>query len=147
MMQTQGSWGSRFDTSAEIATGSAGCERTSRFRPDMEAQCVSRKNLECFQPEEIELLQRIFDRICSEGRVARGTLFEEQLAAWLIALYQGGERDEAKLIEASRTRIANFTSQPTSIATPLAFPTFPKSSQENYSKSAIFWPSDQRGLS
>lgn len=69
-------------------------------------------NLESFQPEEIDFLQRVFDRIREETTFVRGTVFEELLAASLIQLYQAGNSDEDALLELCRARIAEFSSQP-----------------------------------
>jgi hypothetical protein len=76
-------------------------------------------NPDCFQPEEVDFLRRVFDLLCGEATFVRGTMFEELLAASLIHLYQSGTRDEAALLERGRARIANFSSQPHPITAPL----------------------------
>jgi len=51
------------------------------------AACGNR-NPECFQPEAVEFLQRIFNRPCIGASFVRGTFIEEFLVASLIQLYQ-----------------------------------------------------------
>jgi hypothetical protein len=70
------------------------------------------RDRECFQPEDIEFLQRVFDRIRGETTFVHGTLFEELLASSLIQIYQAGNSDEASLLELGRFRIAEFSRQP-----------------------------------
>ncbi|MGX5829855.1 hypothetical protein [Mesorhizobium sp. 43Arga] len=72
---------------------------------------MSHKVPECFQPEEIEFLQRVFDRLRNLLPCGRGTLADEHLAASLIQMYQAGVRDEMKLVEFGQARLAYFTRQ------------------------------------
>lgn len=47
-----------------------------------------------FEPDELSLLQNIFDQICAQGGIVRESEKAEAVAADLIAHYQGGLRGE-----------------------------------------------------
>lgn len=70
-----------------------------------------RPNPECFQPEELDFLQQLFDRLCREGSLERGSLFAEMAAASLIQIYQSGESDEKTLLNLARERSASLISR------------------------------------
>jgi len=72
-----------------------------------------KRRCEALQPEEIDLLQRAFDRICVEECVARDSVIGEYLAAALIQQYQAGETDEGVLVDRARDRLASMASHHT----------------------------------
>lgn len=54
---------------------------------------------EALRPEQIAILQRVFDRTCARAGIAKNTLRAEGLAATLFRLFQEGVQDENKLDE------------------------------------------------
>ncbi|CAN7736021.1 hypothetical protein [Neorhizobium sp. LjRoot104] len=52
------------------------------------------------QPEELDLLQRVFDVTCAEVGIEKKSLQAEGLAATLLKLFQSGMRDEKELTAA-----------------------------------------------
>ncbi|TDK35189.1 hypothetical protein E2F50_13075 [Rhizobium deserti] len=48
-------------------------------------------------PEQLRLLQRVFDRACEATGIKKNTLQAEGLAATVIKLYNSGIQDEEKL--------------------------------------------------
>ncbi len=56
------------------------------------------------QPEELDLLQRVFDVTCAEAGIGKKSRQAEGLAATLLKLFQSGVRDEQKL-QAAVTKI------------------------------------------
>ncbi|KAA9384130.1 hypothetical protein [Neorhizobium galegae] len=49
------------------------------------------------QPEELDLLQRVFDLTCAEVGIEKKSRQAEGLAATLLKLFQSGTRDEREL--------------------------------------------------
>jgi len=49
------------------------------------------------QPEELDLLQRVFDVTCAEAGIEKKSRQAEGFAAMLLKLFQSGVRDEQKL--------------------------------------------------
>jgi len=49
------------------------------------------------QPEDLDLLQRVFDATCAEAGIEKKSRQAEGLAATLLKLFQSGVRDEQKL--------------------------------------------------
>lgn len=52
---------------------------------------------DAIRPEDLAMLQRVFDRACAASNVSKRTPQAEGLAATLFRLYQEGIRDEDKL--------------------------------------------------
>jgi hypothetical protein len=59
------------------------------------------------QPEEICLLQRVFDQLCAEANVQTDSLEAETFGVSLIEMFQSGLRDEAMLLARARERHGN----------------------------------------
>lgn len=49
-------------------------------------------------PEDLELLQQVFDRICSDHKVKRGSIQAELVAQTAISLFHDGVLEEAALL-------------------------------------------------
>ncbi|MCV3209988.1 hypothetical protein OHD62_19285 [Mesorhizobium sp. YC-39] len=63
------------------------------------------RNCHCgIQPEEIQLLQRVFDQLCADVGLQRGSEEAELIGASLIEMFQAGVRDEARLLAQARVR-------------------------------------------
>ncbi|WP_051904001.1 hypothetical protein [Neorhizobium vignae] len=58
---------------------------------------VSFTHGEPLQPEELDLLQRVFDLTCTEVGIEKKSRQAEGLAATLLKLFQSGMRDEEEL--------------------------------------------------
>lgn len=56
------------------------------------------------QPEDIDLLQRVFDQLCKEQRLNPRSVDAELMGAALIVNYQTGAKDEATLLKVARKR-------------------------------------------
>ncbi|AZO55671.1 MULTISPECIES: hypothetical protein [unclassified Mesorhizobium] len=69
-------------------------------------------NPDAYQPEEIDLLQRVFDRRCTAANIHRDSILGELLAAALIQLYQAGVTDEVSLSDKGREYLAMTTAHP-----------------------------------
>ncbi|MDQ0135060.1 hypothetical protein J2T08_002981 [Neorhizobium galegae] len=52
---------------------------------------------EPLQPEELDLLQRVFDVTCAQVGIEKKSRQAEGLAATLLKLFQSGMRDEKEL--------------------------------------------------
>jgi hypothetical protein len=59
---------------------------------------------DAIQPEEICLLQRVFDHLCSDANLATDSHQAELLGASIIEMFQSGTRDEAALLDRARVR-------------------------------------------
>lgn len=55
-----------------------------------------------FAPEQIDTLQRIFDRICFEARIPRHDVRAGRLAKFLMEEFKLGNTDELALTECGR---------------------------------------------
>lgn len=64
---------------------------------------VSFTHGEPLQPEELDLLQRVFDETCAQVGIEKKRLQAEGLAATLLKLIQSGLRDEKELKAAIST--------------------------------------------
>lgn len=83
------------ETSARATKGSFGCKRPPCVRQTWRCSTCGNRNPECFQPEAIEFLQRVFNRLCIGASFVRGTFIEEFLVASLIpALPAGTDREQ-----------------------------------------------------
>lgn len=56
------------------------------------------------QPEDIDLLQRVFDQLCKEQRLNPRSVDAELMGAALIISYQAGVQDESTLLKIARKR-------------------------------------------
>ncbi|APG84500.1 hypothetical protein SAMCCGM7_Ch1749 [Sinorhizobium americanum CCGM7] len=56
-------------------------------------------------PEDLDALQRVFDRLCSEYRWPRKSAQAQRYGRMLIEEYQAGTRDEYLLLAAGRAFI------------------------------------------
>lgn len=67
------------------------------------------RNSGVYEPADLEILQRVFDRLCSDRRLAkRDREQREYLAMEVFQLFDDGIRDEADLLQAiSRRRSAS----------------------------------------
>lgn len=54
--------------------------------------------LEPIEPEELDMLQRVFDNICEMRHFRKKTDEAVELAAMVMNLYQHGIRDEQQLL-------------------------------------------------
>jgi hypothetical protein len=54
---------------------------------------------EAVRPEQLNMLQRVFDRACEAAHIAKQTPQAEGLAATLFHLFKSGIEEEEKLIE------------------------------------------------
>lgn len=70
-----------------------------------------------FQPEEVDLLQRVFDGLCLQGGITRDSIRAELLAAVLIQSYQSGVTNEAALLRLGHKRMAEIAVHPALIDT------------------------------
>lgn len=61
-------------------------------------------NHDAIQPEEIELLQRVFNQFCADANVETCSEQAEFVGASLIEMYQAGCRHEATLLAEARCR-------------------------------------------
>ena len=52
---------------------------------------------DAIRPEDLAMLQRVFDRACTSSNIAKRTNRAEGLAATLFRLFQEGVRDEDDL--------------------------------------------------
>jgi hypothetical protein len=52
---------------------------------------------DAIRPEDLAMLQRVFDGACASSEIAKGTNRAEGLAATLFRLFQEGVRDEDEL--------------------------------------------------
>ncbi|WP_292216513.1 hypothetical protein [Mesorhizobium sp.] len=61
-----------------------------------------------FEPADLDLLQRVFDQVCIERRLAqKDKERREDLAAELVSVYRNGITDEGELLQAlSKRRLA-----------------------------------------
>ena len=58
-----------------------------------------------FEPADLELLQRVFDRLCKERRLAlKNKVQRLELAAEIVAAFKHGIDDEAQLLQAVSKR-------------------------------------------
>ncbi|NRP21572.1 hypothetical protein LPJGGPFB_04831 [Ensifer adhaerens] len=55
-----------------------------------------------FAPEQIDILQKIFDRICFETRIPRHDVRADRLAKFLMDEFKVGNTDEMALTECGR---------------------------------------------
>jgi hypothetical protein len=53
---------------------------------------------EAIRPEQLDMLQRVFDAACTSAHIAKNTPQAEGLAATLFHLFQSGIEDEDKLL-------------------------------------------------
>lgn len=59
-------------------------------------------------PEDLTLLQRVFDQICADGNHALASVEGEAIAATLMMLFERGIKDEVNLLAEMRLRQADF---------------------------------------
>ena len=58
-----------------------------------------------FEPADLELLQRVFDRLCKESRLALKDKEQRlELAAEIVDVFKHGIDDEAELLQAMSKR-------------------------------------------
>ena len=58
-----------------------------------------------FEPADLDVLQRVFDQLCKERRLAlKDKEQREDLAAEIVRAFQHGIGDEAKLLQAMSKR-------------------------------------------
>jgi len=58
-----------------------------------------------FDPADLDLLQRVFDQLCVERRLAEKDKEQrEDLATEIVGVFQNGTRDEADLLQAVSQR-------------------------------------------
>ncbi|ESZ50440.1 hypothetical protein ACYG9R_09110 [Mesorhizobium sp. RSR565B] len=58
-----------------------------------------------FEPEDLDLLQRVLDKLCGERGIDRDDSDQREVLAWgVILLFQNGITDEAELLQACRLR-------------------------------------------
>jgi hypothetical protein len=50
------------------------------------------------RPEQLNMLQRVFDRACTKARIRKNTPQAEGLAATLLHLFQTGTEEEDQLV-------------------------------------------------
>jgi hypothetical protein len=50
-------------------------------------------------PDELAMLQEVFDALCKRERISRDTAAADEIARRVMELYRSGERDPAKLLE------------------------------------------------
>jgi hypothetical protein len=55
-------------------------------------------------PSDLDVCRRVFDQICKDEQIARSSLDGEHLASRILAVFQVGERDEAKLLDLVRSQ-------------------------------------------
>ena len=60
------------------------------------------------QPEEIDLLQRVFDHLCVDANCDKDSEDAEYIGITLFQIYQGGARNEADLLAQARDRRKDF---------------------------------------
>lgn len=58
-----------------------------------------------FCPSDLATLQRVFDQVCAESKVAPGSRAGASLAMSLIAHYKRGTIDETALVRAAQTKV------------------------------------------
>lgn len=58
-----------------------------------------------FSPSELQICQRVFDRLCEERKVDRSSSDAEDLAATIINAFGAGLADEEKLLAAVTGRL------------------------------------------
>ena len=58
-----------------------------------------------FSPSELQICQRVFDRLCEERKVDRSSSDAEDIAAAVIHMFSGGLADEEKLLAAVTGRL------------------------------------------
>lgn len=63
-----------------------------------------------FSPSELQICQRVFDRLCAERRVERSSGDAEDLAVAVINVFNAGLADEDKLLAAVTGRFDGFQS-------------------------------------
>lgn len=61
-----------------------------------------------FEPADLDLLQRVFDQLCNESRLAQKDMEQkEALAEEIVNVFQNGITDETDLLQAlSKRRMA-----------------------------------------
>ncbi|MES0179721.1 hypothetical protein NKJ86_14130 [Mesorhizobium sp. M0025] len=53
-----------------------------------------------FEPEDLDLLQRVLDKLCGQRGIARNDSEQKEALAWgVILLFQNGITDEAELLQ------------------------------------------------
>ncbi|MEY9163761.1 hypothetical protein ABIE78_001880 [Sinorhizobium fredii] len=62
-------------------------------------------------PEDLDALQRVYDRLCDEYRWSRNSAQAQRYGRMLIEEYQAGTRDELVLLIAGRSFIENSLAQ------------------------------------
>ncbi|AUX76345.1 MULTISPECIES: hypothetical protein [Sinorhizobium] len=62
-------------------------------------------------PEDLDALQRVFDRLCNEYRWPRKSAQAQRYGRMLIEEYQAGTRDERLLLAAGRSFIDRSLAQ------------------------------------
>ncbi|ESX64404.1 hypothetical protein X759_30890 [Mesorhizobium sp. LSHC420B00] len=61
-----------------------------------------------FYPNDLALLQRVFDEICADGNHDASSGDAEIIASTLLQLFQDGMTDEAALLAEMRSRQRDF---------------------------------------
>ncbi|MBP1873561.1 hypothetical protein J2Z19_003276 [Ensifer adhaerens] len=70
-----------------------------------------------FAPEQIDTLQRIFDRICFETRIPRYDVRADRLAKFLMDEFKFGNTDELALTECGRWFCKRASSRQRAVST------------------------------
>ena len=68
-----------------------------RKAPSLLVDHTSSSHVEAVLPEELAMLQRVFDNTCLANRIAKKSRQAEGLAAAVIRLFQSGISDEQEL--------------------------------------------------
>ena len=61
-----------------------------------------------FYPNDLAMLQRVFDEVCADGNHAGDGVDAEIIASTLLSLFQCGTTDEATLLTKMRSRQPDF---------------------------------------
>ncbi len=56
-------------------------------------------------PDHLDMLWRVLERVCVEARIEKGTVEHEAIAIQLMICFQQGIRDEQRLFEAVIERV------------------------------------------
>ncbi|WP_026187475.1 hypothetical protein [Ensifer sp. BR816] len=62
-------------------------------------------------PEDLDALQRVYDRLCTEYQWSRNSAQAQRYGRMLIEEYQAGKTDEFLLLAAGRSFVENSAAQ------------------------------------
>jgi hypothetical protein len=82
-----------------MGQGAVGCERLSRFRPDMEGAAMGHTPSGIAYPEDMQRLREMFDRFCRENGLVNGSAEAEDLAKAVMSLFAVGVDEETALLD------------------------------------------------